>query len=67
LSADTSDSPSSHFIEHLERSLMNLHQIFLDMATLIEVQGHQLNDIDSHVSHGSSFVRCDTIELGGRL
>jgi hypothetical protein len=37
------------------------------MATLVEVQvqGHQLNDIESHVSHGSSFVRRDTIELGG--
>jgi syntaxin 1B/2/3 len=44
---------------------MNLHQVFLHMVTLVEVQGHQLNNIDSHVSHGSSFVCSDTIELGG--
>jgi syntaxin 1B/2/3 len=50
------DSPSSHLVEHLERSLMNMHQ----------VQGHQLNDIESHVSHGNSFVCSDTVELGGR-
>jgi hypothetical protein len=50
------DSPSSHLVEHLERNLMNMHQ----------VQGHQLNDIESHVSHGNSFVCSDTVELGGR-
>jgi syntaxin 1B/2/3 len=50
-------------VKDIERSLMDLHQVFLDMAALIEAQGHQLNDIESHVSHASSFVRRGTVEL----
>ncbi|TVU08018.1 hypothetical protein EJB05_41401 [Eragrostis curvula] len=50
-------------VKDIERSLMDLHQVFLDMAALVEAQGHQLNDIESHVSHASSFVRRGTVEL----
>jgi syntaxin 1B/2/3 len=33
------------------------------MAALVEAQGHQLNDIESHVSHANSFVRRGTVQL----
>ncbi|KAI3714079.1 hypothetical protein L1987_72669 [Smallanthus sonchifolius] len=44
-------------IIEIEKNLIELHQIFLDMAVLVEAQGQQLNDIESHVAHASSFVR----------
>uniref|UniRef100_A0ACD6AHE0 Uncharacterized protein n=1 Tax=Avena sativa TaxID=4498 RepID=A0ACD6AHE0_AVESA len=50
-------------VKDIERSLMDLHQVFLDMAALVEAQGAQLNDIESHVAHASSFVRRGTVEL----
>ncbi|KAJ6706989.1 SYNTAXIN-124-RELATED [Salix viminalis] len=33
------------------------------MAALVEAQGHQINDIESHVAHASSFVRRGTEQL----
>ncbi|XP_078429393.1 syntaxin-124-like [Wolffia australiana] len=59
--ADIHDRHES--VQDIERSLMDLHQVFLDMAALVEAQGHQLNDIESHVSHASSFVRRGTGQL----
>jgi syntaxin 1B/2/3 len=50
-------------MKEIEKSRLDLHQVFLDMAALVEVQGHQLNDIESHVAHASSFVRRGTVEL----
>ncbi|KAM0889904.1 hypothetical protein ACQ4PT_027423 [Festuca glaucescens] len=50
-------------VKDIERSLMDLHQVFLDMAALVEAQGAQINDIESHVAHASSFVRRGTVEL----
>jgi len=50
-------------VKEIERNLLELHQIFLDMAALVEAQGHQLNDIESHVAHASSFVRRGTGSL----
>ncbi|XVE66245.1 hypothetical protein DITRI_Ditri08aG0064900 [Diplodiscus trichospermus] len=50
-------------IKEIEKSLMELHQLFLDMAVLVEAQGHQLNDIESHVAHASSFVMRGTEQL----
>ena len=43
-------------VKEIEKSLMELHQLFLDMAVLVEAQGQQLNDIESHVAHASSFI-----------
>ena len=34
----------------LEKSLMELHQIFLDMAVLVEAQGEMLDNIENQVS-----------------
>ena len=50
-------------VKDIERSLMDLHQVFLDMAALVEAQGHQLNDIESHVARASSFVLRGAVEL----
>lgn len=50
-------------VKEIEKNLVELHQIFLDMATLVEAQGQQLNDIESHVAHASSFVRRGTEQL----
>ncbi|XP_047076654.1 syntaxin-124-like [Lolium rigidum] len=50
-------------VKDIERSLLELHQVFLDMAALVEAQGHQLNDIETHVARASSFVHKGTVEL----
>ncbi|KAK2644188.1 hypothetical protein Ddye_019383 [Dipteronia dyeriana] len=50
-------------VKEIEKNLLELHQVFLDMATLVEAQGHQLNDIESHVLHANSFVRRGTEQL----
>ncbi|KAK9062449.1 hypothetical protein SSX86_019635 [Deinandra increscens subsp. villosa] len=41
----------------IERNLKELHQVFMDMAVLVESQGEQLDDIESHVKRANSFVR----------
>lgn len=50
-------------IKEIEKNLIELHQVFLDMAVLVEAQGQQLNDIESHVAHANSFVRRGTEQL----
>ncbi|KAK8618367.1 hypothetical protein V6N13_132361 [Hibiscus sabdariffa] len=50
-------------VKEIEKNLIELHQIFLDMAALVEAQGQQLNDIESNVMHASSFVRRGTEQL----
>ncbi|XP_065868217.1 syntaxin-124-like [Euphorbia lathyris] len=50
-------------VKEIEKNLIELHQVFLDMAALVESQGQQLNDIESHVAHASSFVRRGTEHL----
>ncbi|GFZ03122.1 syntaxin of plants 125 [Actinidia rufa] len=44
-------------VKEIEKNLLELHQVFLDMAALVEAQGHQLNNIESHMAHASSFVK----------
>ena len=34
-------------VKELERSLLDLHQIFLDMAVLVEAQGEMLDNIEA--------------------
>ncbi|GJW15738.1 syntaxin-124-like protein [Tanacetum coccineum] len=50
-------------VKDIEKNLIELHQIFLDMEALVEAQGQQLNDIESHVVHASSFVHRGTEQL----
>ena len=41
----------------MERNLNELHQVFLDMAVLVQAQGEQIDNIESHVDRASSFVQ----------
>jgi len=50
-------------VKEIEKNLMELHQVFLDMAAMVEAQGQQLNNIESHVAYASSFVRRGTEQL----
>ncbi|XLR05545.1 hypothetical protein HN51_060427 [Arachis hypogaea] len=40
----------------IERSPNELHQVFLDMAVLVQSQGKQLHDIECHVARVNSYV-----------
>ncbi|KAJ8484448.1 hypothetical protein OPV22_016933 [Ensete ventricosum] len=50
-------------VAELERSLLELQQVFMDMAVLVEAQGQQLDDIESNVGRAQSFVRHGTDNL----
>jgi len=50
-------------VKDIEKNLKELHQVFLDMAVMVEHQGAQLDDIESHVGRASSFVRGGTDQL----
>lgn len=45
------------------RSLNKLHQVFLDMAVLVEAQGQQIDDIERNVAAAASFVSGGTNSL----
>ncbi|CAA3007878.1 syntaxin-121-like [Olea europaea subsp. europaea] len=50
-------------VREMEKNLKELHQVFLDMAVLVESQGEQLDDIESQVGRANSFVRGGTQQL----
>ncbi|KAK9800794.1 hypothetical protein WJX73_004427 [Symbiochloris irregularis] len=50
-------------VQELERSLMDLHQIFLDLAVLVEAQGEQLDNIEANVAKSVDFVQKGTTML----
>uniref|UniRef100_A0A7N0UWN5 t-SNARE coiled-coil homology domain-containing protein n=1 Tax=Kalanchoe fedtschenkoi TaxID=63787 RepID=A0A7N0UWN5_KALFE len=50
-------------VKEMEKNLQELHQVFLDMAVLVQSQGEQLDDIESQVLRASSFVRGGTQQL----
>uniref|UniRef100_A0A5B6YJJ6 t-SNARE coiled-coil homology domain-containing protein n=1 Tax=Davidia involucrata TaxID=16924 RepID=A0A5B6YJJ6_DAVIN len=50
-------------VKEMERNLKELHQVFLDMAVLVESQGEQLDDIESQVNRAHSFVVGGTQQL----
>ncbi|XP_078163082.1 syntaxin-121-like [Carex rostrata] len=43
-------------VTNIERSLLELQQVFNDMAVLVTTQGEQLDDIESQVGKARSFV-----------
>lgn len=47
----------------IQRSLNKLHQVFLDMAVLVETQGERIDDIEHNVANGRSFVSGGTNSL----
>ncbi|GLJ54481.1 hypothetical protein SUGI_1170200 [Cryptomeria japonica] len=52
-----------HAVKEIERNLLELHQLFLDMSVLVEAQGEQLNDIEYHVAHAANYVERGTKQL----
>lgn len=44
-------------VKEIEKNLMDLHQVFLDMAAMVDAQGCELDDIENQVAHASSFVK----------
>ncbi|KAF9609847.1 hypothetical protein IFM89_018789 [Coptis chinensis] len=49
--------------KEIERSLLELHQVFLDMAVMVEAQGEQMDDIEHHVFHAAHYVKDGTKNL----
>ncbi|KAG9458696.1 hypothetical protein H6P81_003204 [Aristolochia fimbriata] len=47
----------------MERSLLELHQVFLDMAVMVEAQGEQMDDIEHHVINAANYVKDGTKNL----
>ena len=43
-------------VMQLEKQLMDLHQIFLDMGVLVESQGEMLNNIEAQVRQTSELI-----------
>lgn len=47
----------------LERSLNRLHQVFLDMAVLVETQGEKMDDIEENIVNAGQFINGGTNNL----
>ncbi|XP_073298718.1 syntaxin-112-like [Primulina huaijiensis] len=47
----------------IQRSLNKLHQVFLDMAVMVETQGKQIDDIEHIVANAGSFISGGTNSL----
>lgn len=50
-------------VQQLEKSLLDLHQIFLDMAVLVEAQGEMLDNIEAQVARSVEYVQQGTTAL----
>ncbi|KAK6161377.1 hypothetical protein DH2020_004758 [Rehmannia glutinosa] len=49
--------------KEIEKSLLELHQIFMDMAVMVEAQGEQMDDIEHHVMNAAQYVSDGTKNL----
>ncbi|KAI3965102.1 hypothetical protein MKX01_014033 [Papaver californicum] len=43
--------------KEIEKSLLELHQVFLDMAVMVEAQGDQIDNIEHHVTNAAQYVK----------
>jgi syntaxin 1B/2/3 len=50
-------------VRELERKLLELHQIFLDMSVLVEAQGEMLDNIETQVSKSVDYVHRGNVAL----
>lgn len=50
-------------VKGIEKNLLELHQVFMDMAVLVEVQGDQLDNIQNQVERAHSYVTRGTNQL----
>ncbi|KAL8166565.1 hypothetical protein V2J09_008064 [Rumex salicifolius] len=49
--------------KEIEQSLLELHQVFLDMSVMVEAQGEQMDNIEHHVMNAAHYVKDGTKEL----
>ncbi|XP_050233733.1 syntaxin-112-like [Mercurialis annua] len=47
-------------VKEIQRSLTELHQVFLDMAVLVETQGDEINNIEDNVALAKSYINGGT-------
>lgn len=47
----------------LEKSIMEVHEMFLDLAVLVESQGAMINNIEDNVLKTGDYIRTATVEL----
>ncbi|KAM7524154.1 hypothetical protein LguiA_014056 [Lonicera macranthoides] len=47
----------------IQRSLNKLHQVFLDMAILVETQGEEIEDIEQNMANEKKFMSGGTVCL----
>lgn len=50
-------------VKDIQKSLVELHQVFLDMAVMVETQADNLNNIEQNVVNAASDIRAGTKEL----
>lgn len=50
-------------IRELERKLLELNQVFLDMSVLVEAQGEMIDNVESHVAKSVTYVQQGHVEL----
>ncbi|RWR82415.1 syntaxin-112 [Cinnamomum micranthum f. kanehirae] len=50
-------------VKQIQRSLMKLHQVFLDMALLVEAQGEHIDDIEQNVVRAGVYISGGTQHL----
>ncbi|KAL2901981.1 hypothetical protein RDABS01_027063 [Bienertia sinuspersici] len=61
--ADMEEKERYEVVKDIQRSLNKLHQVFLDMAVLIEKQGEQINDIEQNMVNAGEFISGGTNSL----
>ncbi|GMI77066.1 syntaxin of plants 112 [Hibiscus trionum] len=50
-------------IINIQRSLQRLHQVFLDIAVLVDAQGEKMDNIEENVANAGSFINGGTNSL----
>ncbi|MCD7456756.1 hypothetical protein HAX54_032994 [Datura stramonium] len=50
-------------VKEIQKSLVELHQVFLDMAVMVETQGDQMNNIEQNVINAGGYVNDGLKEL----
>ncbi|XP_077221218.1 syntaxin-112-like [Tasmannia lanceolata] len=53
---DLESQEKEEAVKQIQRSLMELHQVFLDMAILVETQGEQMDDIEHNVACAGNYI-----------
>lgn len=63
IESDLENKERHEAVMDIQRSLNKLHQVFLDMAVLVETQGQQIDDIEQNVAVAGSFIAGGTDSL----